>query len=67
MPSAVDTYISAAALSADGTELVGKPKRLFKQDLPWEGSLVEGPFVWENGGRFHLFYSANDYDSDGTR
>ena len=45
----VDTYISAAALNADGTELVGKPKRLFKQDLPWEGSLVEGPFVWENG------------------
>jgi len=60
----VDTYISAAELSADGTTLVGTPKRLFKQDLPWEGSLVEGPFVWEKDGRFHMFYSANDYGSD---
>ena len=60
----VDTYISAAALDASGTKLVGKPKRLFKQDLPWEGSLVEGPFVWEQGGRFHMFYSANDYGSE---
>jgi beta-xylosidase len=60
----VDTYISAAELNADGTKLAGKPERLFKQDLPWEGSLVEGPFLWEDGGRFHLFYSANDYGSD---
>jgi len=60
----VDTYISVARLDDSGTRLVGKPKRLFKQDLPWEGNLVEGPFVWEVGGRFHLFYSANDYGSD---
>ena len=45
-------------------KLVGKPTRLFKQDLPWEGDLVEAPFVWEHEGRFHLFYSANAYASD---
>ncbi len=60
----VDTYISVAELNASGTALVGKPRRLFKQDLGWEGSLVEGPFVREQGGEFHMFYSANDYGSD---
>ncbi|WP_076262476.1 glycoside hydrolase family 43 protein [Intrasporangium flavum] len=60
----MDTWISVQRLSADGLHLEGEPKRLVKQDLPWEGSLVEAPFVWERGGVFHLFYSANDYGSD---
>ncbi len=60
----VDTFISVAPLDATGRKLAGKPRRLFKQDLPWEGDLVEAPFVWEEGGRFHLFYSANSYASE---
>ncbi len=60
----VDTFISVSELDATGTKLVGKPKRLFKQDQSWEGDLVEAPFVWEDRGRFHLFYSANAYASD---
>ncbi|MCU1536768.1 MAG: glycoside hydrolase family 43 [Humibacillus sp.] len=60
----VDTWISVQRLSADGTRLEGSPKRLVRQDLPWEGQLVEAPFVWERDGVFHLFYSANDYGSD---
>ena len=60
----VDTYLSVSELDASGRRLVGKPRRLFKQDLPWEGDLVEAPFVWENDGRFHLFYSANSYASE---
>jgi beta-xylosidase len=59
----LDTYISVQQLDDTGTTLVGKPKRLFKQDLAWEGRLVEAPFVWEENGRFHLFYSANAFDS----
>lgn len=59
----VDTYLSVAELSEDGTSLAGTPTRLFKQDLDWEGDLVEAPFVWEDRGRFHLFYSANSYAS----
>ena len=59
-----DTYLWVARLSADGTRLAGAPRRLFQQDLPWEGQLVEAPFVWEQDGRFHLFYSANAYGSD---
>jgi beta-xylosidase len=60
----VDTYISGQRLDSSGTKLTGKPKRLFKQTLPWEGSLVEAPFAWEHGGKIHVFYSANAYDSD---
>ena len=58
-----DTYISVQQLDSSGTKLVGRSKRLFKQDLPWEGALVEAPFVWEEDGKFHLFYSANRFDS----
>lgn len=60
----VDTYIWGQKLNAAGTKRVGQAKRLFKQDLPWEGNLVEAPYGWQQGGRVHLFYSANAYDSD---
>jgi beta-xylosidase len=60
----LDTYLWVQALKAGGTELEGKPRRLFMQDLPWEGFVVEAPFVWGHEGRFHMFYSANAYDSD---
>lgn len=60
----LDTYLSVQELDATGTKLLGHPKRLFKEDLAWEGRLVEAPFVWEHAGRFHLFYSANAYDTD---
>jgi len=59
-----DTWIYAQRLSADGLSLTGSPKRLFKQDLPWEGHLVEAPFMWERNAKLHLFYSANAYDKD---
>ena len=59
----VDTWISVQQLDDTGTKLVGRPKRLFSQDQPWEGDLVEGPFVWEVDGRFVMFYSANAYAS----
>jgi beta-xylosidase len=60
----VDTFIYGQRLDATGTKLQGEPKKLFQQDLPWEGTLVEAPFGWEVDGRFHLFYSANDFGSD---
>ena len=59
----VDTWISVQRLDETGTRLVGKPQRLFSTDQPWEGRLVEAPFVWQLGNRFLLFYSANAYDS----
>ena len=59
-----DTWLWAQRLSKDGASLVGKPSRLIKQDLPWEGSLIEAPFVVRSGDTYHLFYSANDYGSE---
>ncbi|MEJ7648293.1 MAG: glycoside hydrolase family 43 protein [Nakamurella sp.] len=59
----VDTWISGQRLAADGVTLQGSPKQLFRQDLPWEGELVEAPFLWEHDGKFFMFYSANSYAS----
>ncbi len=60
----LDTHLKVARLSTDGRSTTGAVTTLFKQTLPWEGHLVEAPSVVEIGGRFHLFYSANDYGSD---
>jgi beta-xylosidase len=59
----VDTWIYAQPLSDDGLELTGEAVQLLKQDQPWEGHLVEAPFMWLHDGRYYLFYSANDYGS----
>lgn len=59
----IDTWISVQRLDSSGTRLIGKPQRLIKQDQPWEGSLVEAPFVVEVDGTFWLFYSGNAFDS----
>ena len=59
----VDTWISVQRLDPSGTALVGKPTKLIKQDQPWEGSLIEAPFVVEADGTYWLFYSANAYDT----
>ncbi|MCU1432094.1 MAG: hypothetical protein JWP95_1199 [Actinotalea sp.] len=57
----LDTYLSIAPLSPDGTTLAGEPVPLVKQDLPWEGNLVEAPTLVERDGTYVLLYSANDY------
>ena len=59
----MDTWISIQRLTPDGLALQGEPVRLIRQDLPWEGTLVEGPYLWELDATFHLFYSANDFGS----
>lgn len=59
----VDTWISVQRLDPSGTRLVGEPQRLIKQDQPWEGALVEAPFVVESDGTCWLLYSGNAFDS----
>lgn len=58
-----DTWLYASRLSDDGRELVGEPRRVLQQDLPWEGAVVEGPFLHRRDGVLHLFYSGNRFDS----
>ena len=43
--------------------MAGPLARLFKNDLSWEGSIVEAPFLWKHNGRYYLFYSGNGYGS----
>jgi beta-xylosidase len=51
------TPIWAQQLSDDGTTLTGDRKELIRNDVEWEGSLVEGPFVLKHDDYFYLFYA----------
>lgn len=44
-------------LSADGTKLAGEMKEIMRNDIAWEGNLIEGPFVHRRGNWWYLFYS----------
>lgn len=55
------TPIYGQALSPDGTSLVGSRVQLIKNDLAWEGGVVEGPWVVAKGGSYYLFYSGNAF------
>ncbi|MFF5228783.1 glycoside hydrolase family 43 protein [Dactylosporangium sp. NPDC000521] len=57
-----DTWLWSQRLSEDGLRLVGEPVRLLRQTEPWEGHVVEGPFLWRHEDRLYLFYAANAYD-----
>jgi GH43 family beta-xylosidase len=55
------TPIHAQQLAPDGLSVVGSPSTLITNDQPWEGALVEGPWMIEHGGTYYLFYSGNGY------
>jgi beta-xylosidase len=57
------TPIHAQQLASDGLSLTGSPTTLITNDQPWEGPLVEGPWMVQHGGSYYLFYSANSYAS----
>jgi len=59
------TIIYAQALSWDGTEVIGDPVELIRNDLSWERDVVEGPSMIEVGDTWWLFYSANRWDEAG--
>ncbi|KAI1283757.1 Xylan 1,3-beta-xylosidase [Halotydeus destructor] len=53
------TFITAQLLAPDGLSVVGPRVGLLRQDLPWEASLIEGPWFYQHGDYYYLFYSAN--------
>lgn len=57
------TPIYAQRLGADGVSLVGARTELIRNTEPWEGALVEGPWMIFENGFYYLFYSANAYAS----
>ena len=54
------TIIYAQKLSDDGTKLIGEMKELFRNDSPWEGAIIEGPFVFKRGDFFYIFYAGGN-------
>jgi hypothetical protein len=58
------TYIYSQQLSDDGLSVAGPPHRLIGATQSWEGGLVEGPSMIQNGSDYWLFYSANDWGTD---
>lgn len=53
----------SAPLRGDGRALAGVSSALVTTDQRWEGRTVEGPSMTLIGGTYHLFYSANSWDS----
>jgi beta-xylosidase len=39
------------------------PSTMIVPSQSWEGSVVEGPFMWSAGGTYYLLYSGNDWAS----
>lgn len=59
----VPTWIYLQRLAPDDpTRLTGEAVRLLRNDQPWEGALVEGPFLWRRDDRYYLFYAANAFN-----
>jgi hypothetical protein len=52
----------AAALSADGLSLVGRPSALLRAEQAWEHGTVEGPAMVRAGGAVHLLYSGSSWN-----
>ncbi len=55
------TYIYVQELAADGLSLVDQPTRLVRNDVPWEGNVIEAPTMYKENGKYYLFFSANNY------
>jgi beta-xylosidase len=55
------TRIFAQRLARDGLRPIGAPVALLAADQAWEGKLIEAPTMVRHGGRYVLFFSANDY------
>ncbi len=54
------TWLYAQALNENLTKLVGKPKKLFRNEgSGWENHVVEGADIVRRDGWFYMFYSGN--------
>src|ERR1051326_470895 len=53
------TILWAQPLTPDGLTLTGEPKDILHNDTPWEGAVIEGPFIVHRGEWFYLFYSGS--------
>ncbi|HEX4903008.1 MAG TPA: glycoside hydrolase family 43 protein [Acidimicrobiales bacterium] len=57
------TRIWGQRLSGDGQRLLGERRELLHRALDWEFPIIEGPTMALVGGRHHLLYSGNRWES----
>jgi len=62
LTEAMHTPVHGQRLTADG-RLEGESFLLIKNDLAWEGPLIEGMCMTRQDGRYFLFYSGNDFST----
>ena len=55
------TPIFAQRLASDGASLIGERVQVLENDQPWEGHLIEGPWVTFQRGRYWIIYAGNDF------
>ncbi|HEY1826473.1 MAG TPA: glycoside hydrolase family 43 protein [Acidimicrobiales bacterium] len=53
----VPTYIWSQPLTSNLLTLTGSPVVILSDDEAWQGAIVEGPDMVDNGGTYYLFYS----------
>ncbi|WP_236515744.1 glycoside hydrolase family 43 protein [Sandaracinus amylolyticus] len=58
------TVVYAQRVSRDGLTRIGSPVELLRNDLAWEGRVVEGSWIIYHDGYYYLFYSGNAYYND---
>ena len=54
-----DTPIWAQRLNDERTALIGEATELFRNDVRWEGPLVEGSALVRHNDYFYMFYAGN--------
>jgi arabinan endo-1,5-alpha-L-arabinosidase len=60
---AMTTNVWGQRIADDGASLIGEPTLVLRNDLAWEGHLIEGPFVTRQKDKYWLFYAGNDFAS----
>lgn len=62
-PGSEPTRVWVAPLAADGLAIDGEPHEVLQQDREWEAPILEGPDMVLVDGIYHLFYSANRWET----
>lgn len=58
------TRLYGQKLAPDGLSLEGEPVVLHRNDMAWEGTVVEAPSMWLHEKRYYLFYSGNMFATE---
>ena len=53
-----------ARLTEDGLKVISPKRYIARSSLPWEGTCVEGPVIWDYHGHVFVFYNANSTWND---